>query len=80
MAPTEPTQLECRQLLKQAKAHKNQLPKTLFLPTNQPAASLSAEAMAQGIDVIRVDESQLLLFIAEVRETFRASFDHGDAQ
>ena len=76
----EPTQAESRRLLKQGQAHKKQLPKTLFVPAGQPARFLSAEAERQGIDVIRVPEDQLLLFIGEAREGFRERFGSGAAR
>jgi hypothetical protein len=71
---TEPSSMESRRLLKEAQAHKQQLPKTLFVPDDQPAASLSAEAQRQGILVVRVPENQLLLFIGEAKEGFRERF------
>ena len=77
----EPTQMESRQLLEHGKSHKMQLPKILFVPTEQPARFLVAEAERVGIEVVRVEEYQLLIFISEAREAFR---DHlggsGDAQ
>ncbi len=73
----EPTELESRRLLKQAQAHKKQLPKTLFVPTGQPAQFLAAEAQRHGIEVVRVEENQLLLFIGEAREGFRERFGSG---
>jgi len=68
-----PGKLESRRLLKQAKAHKKRWPKTLFLPREQPALSIVAEAKRQGIAVVHVPEDQLLPFIGEVREGFRES-------
>ena len=76
----EPTQIESRRLLKQGHAHKKQWPKTLFVPTEQPAQFLAAEAERLGIEVIRVAEVQLLLFIGEAKEGFRERFGSGDAQ
>ncbi|MHB1390116.1 MAG: hypothetical protein ACYCXF_02630 [Thermoleophilia bacterium] len=76
----EPTELESRRLLKQGQAHKKQLPKTLFVPTGQPAQFLVAEAQRQGIEVVRVEENQLLLFIGEAREGFRERFGSGGAR
>lgn len=74
----EPTQLESRRLLKQGQAHKKQWPKTLFIPTEQPAQFLAAEAERFGVRVVRVAEDQLLLLIGEVKETFRERFGSGD--
>ena len=40
----EPTKMEAKRLLMQGKAHKLQFPKTLFIPTDQPAEYLTLEA------------------------------------
>jgi len=73
----EPTQMESKRLLKEGKAHKMQLPKTLFVPTELPAQFLVAEAERVGIEVIRVEEYQLMVFIGEAREAFREYFSGG---
>ena len=70
----EASQLEIRRLLKNGKSHKNQLPKTLFLAREQLSASIEREAVRQKITVVRVPESELLVFIAEAREAFRERF------
>jgi hypothetical protein len=66
----EPSQMESKRLLKEGKAHKMQLPKTLFVPTELQAKFLAAEAERVGIDVVRIAEHQLLIFIGEAREEF----------
>ena len=71
---TEASQLEIRRLLKNGKSHKNQLPKTLFLAREQLGASIEREAVRHKITVVRVPESELLVFIAEAREAFRERF------
>lgn len=76
----EPTRLEAKRMLKQGKAHKNQLPKTLFVPEHQPAQQLKAEAESHGITVVEVPEDQLLLFIGEAQEGFREQFGIGGAR
>jgi len=76
----EPTELESRRLLQQGQEHKQQLPKTLLVPSGQPAQFLAAAARRKGIEVVRVEESQLLIFIAEAREGFRERFGSGDAR
>jgi hypothetical protein len=68
----EPSKLEAKRLLKEGQAHKQQLPKTLFIPNHIPADLLSAEAQRRGIAVVRVPEDQLLPFIGEARAGFRA--------
>lgn len=70
----EPTQMESRRLLKEGKAHKKQLPTTLFIPKELSARFLAAEAERMGINVVRVEDYQLLVFIREARESFREHF------
>lgn len=74
----EPTIIEAKRLLNEGKSHKSELPKTLFIPTDQPAQLMVLEAKRQGITVVRVPEDQLMLFIGEAREGFREQF--GGAQ
>jgi hypothetical protein len=76
----EPSKMEARRLLKEGQAHKQQFPKTLFIPSDQPANVLTVEAERQGITVVLVPEDQLLLFIADARESFRESFSGGSTQ
>ncbi|MHB8142836.1 MAG: hypothetical protein ACYDGX_04125 [Thermoleophilia bacterium] len=70
-AEAEPLQLEARRLLKAGWAHKKELPATLFVPTGQFQTHLPAEAERQGVAVVRVSESQLLVFIGEARQSFK---------
>lgn len=77
---TESSQLESKRLLKAGLSHKQQYPKTLFIPTNQPASILSAEADRQGIAVVRVPEEELLVFIGEVRQGFQEHVREGKSQ
>jgi hypothetical protein len=76
----ELTELESRRLLQQGQEHKQQLPKTLLVPSGQPAQFLAAAARRKGIEVVRVEENQLLVFIGEAREGFRERFGSGDAR
>ena len=62
--------LEAKRLLKDAAAHKKQLPKTLFVGQQQPAENLIVEAERQKIAVVRVSEDQLLVFVGEAIEGF----------
>ena len=71
----EPTQVEFRRLLKNAQRHKQQLPKTLFVPRGDVAALLTREATQQNIDVVRVPERELLIFIGEARQGFAERFE-----
>jgi hypothetical protein len=71
---TEMSILEVRRMLKEGQAHKQTLPKTLFIPSDQPANNLAVEAERQSVAVVRVPEDQLLLFIGEARESFKQRF------
>ncbi len=72
-----PTDEEAAQLLDEASAHGQALPKTLFLPEDLAAQWLADEAQAQGITVVDVPIDQLLLFIGEARQSFRERFGGG---
>jgi hypothetical protein len=74
VAATEPTRAEFHRLLMEAKQHKQQLPVTLFVPREDVADNMTLEAQQQGIDVVRVPESELMLFVAEAREAFAEQF------
>lgn len=76
----EPSQLESKRLLKAGKSHKQQYPKTIFIPTNQVASILSKEAELQGITVVRVHEEQLVVFIGEARQGFQEHVSGGRIQ
>jgi hypothetical protein len=76
----ESTQLEAKRLLREGQAHKKQWPKTLFVPTEQVAQLLVAEAEQLGIGVVRVAEAELLPFIGEAQEGFRERFGGRSAQ
>ena len=60
--------IEAKRLLKEARAHKNARPKTLFIPNELLANNLTLEAERQKVTIVRVAESQLLVFIGEARE------------
>ena len=76
----EPSKMAVRRLIKEARAHKRQLPKTLFVPNGQFTSVLPAEAERQGIAIVRVPEDQLLVFIGEARESFKEHFVAGSVQ
>jgi hypothetical protein len=80
-AAAEPTRAQFRRLLKDAKRHKQQLPRTLFVPREDVADRVVLEATQHGIEAVRVPESELLAFIREAREGFADHFDEfsGDA-
>jgi hypothetical protein len=76
----EPSKMAVRRLINEAKAHKRQLPKTLFIPNGQFLSVLPTEAERQGIGIVRVPEDQLLVFIGEARESFKEHFGGGSVQ
>ena len=76
----EPSKMEAKRLLKEGQAHKQELPKTIFIPSALPAKILAAEAERQGINVVRVPENQLRPFIGEARQVFRERFGGGSTQ
>lgn len=76
----EPSQLECKRLLKSGRSQKKQFPKTLYIPSNQVADILGIEAERYGIMVVRVPEEQLQVFIGEAREGFQEHIGRGGVQ
>jgi len=72
-----PSQLDARRLLKKGQIHKKQLPKTLFLARERAWDAMAREAERQQIAVVRVPESELLVFIGEAQEGFRERFGSG---
>ncbi len=77
---SEPSQLESIRLLKGGQSHKQQYPKSLIIPTNLEAGILSTEAERHGINVIRIPEKQLLMFIGEARQGFQEHVSGGKVQ
>ncbi len=77
----EAPQVQLRRLLKRAKRHKQALPKTLFVARGDAADLLAHEAAQQKIDVVRIPESELLIFTREARDAFAERFEEarGDA-
>ncbi len=71
----EPTRAQFRRLLKKGQRQKEQLPKTLFIAREDVADLIAREATHQSIDVVRVAESQLLVFIGEARQGFAERFE-----
>jgi hypothetical protein len=68
---SEALEMEAKRLLKSGKSHKQQLPKTLYIPETLAADVLRTEAERNGIVVVRVPEKQLLVFIGEARKGFK---------
>jgi hypothetical protein len=71
----EPTSTQFRRLLKNARSHKQRLPKTLFIAREDAADRMTREATHQNIEVVRVKESELLIFIGEARQGFAERFE-----
>lgn len=71
----EPTRAEFRSLLKDAQRHKNQLPNTLFIAREEIANQMTREATHQNIEVVRVPENELAIFIEEARQGFSERFE-----
>ncbi len=70
----EPTRAQFRSLLESAQHHKHELPRTLLIAREDIADLMTHEATHQNIDVVRVPESELLVFIGEAREGFAQRF------
>jgi hypothetical protein len=70
----EPSQAHSRSLLKKGQSHKQQLPTTLFIPSEDAADFLVQEAGRQKIQVLRVPEIELVVFTGEVRQGFAERF------
>ena len=77
---TEPSNAEVQQMLKDSYSHKRQLPKTLYIPSDQPADNLTFEAELKKVNVVRVPEDQLLLCIGDARESFKEYFLGGGSR
>lgn len=73
-AAAQLTQLEFRRLLKTARAHKQQLPGVLLVPEEELADELIREATRQNVEIVRVPEDDLLLFIGDARQGFAQHF------
>jgi hypothetical protein len=71
---TEPSKTAVRRLFQEAKAHKRQLPQTLFVPDDHFISIVPAEANRLAITVVRVPEDELLPFIGEARKSFSEHF------
>ena len=70
----EPKRSQFRSLLKSAQRHKRELPKTLFIPLEDGAEQVTREASEQEIEVVRISEAELLVFIGEARQAFAERF------
>jgi hypothetical protein len=77
VGPSEASQLPTGRLLMQAKRHKQQFPKTLFVPKGDVAEILLTEAGRQKIHAVSIPESQVLIFIGEARQEFAQRFGDG---
>jgi hypothetical protein len=71
----EPTRAQFHRLFKNARRHKQQLPKTLFVAREDVADLVTREATEQNIDVVRISESELRNFTGEARQAFAERFE-----
>ena len=74
---SEPSKVEVRRLFKKAWAARRQYPSTLFVPAGRFQTVVPAEAESQGISVVPVHESELLVFIGEAQRFFKEQFHSG---
>jgi len=70
----EPTQQEFRRLIETVRSHKQQLPSTLFIALEAEAEEIIREVSEHGIEVVRVPEAELEIFVGEAREGFADRF------
>jgi hypothetical protein len=69
---TEPSQAEAKRLLKAGWEHKKSMPETLFVPKGQFKRNLTNAAQTENINVVPVEEGELLVFIRDAKESFKA--------
>ncbi len=62
-------------LLKHAEHHTTQLPRTLFIPSEEMADLITRRANELNIDVVQVSENELLIFTGEARDGFAEQFE-----
>lgn len=72
--PEGPSKVEVKRLLKEGYVRALDFPKTLFVPRGWPANNLVLDAERKEITVVSVPEDQLLVFIGEARQGFKAQF------
>jgi DNA-directed RNA polymerase subunit H (RpoH/RPB5) len=71
----EPTRAQFERLLSNARCHKQQLPKTLYIPLEDVAEVIAQEAGEKHIQVMRVSETELAIFLGEARQAFAERFE-----
>ena len=64
------TRSEFNRLLADARRHTEKLPETLFISESQGATLVTRAATSRGVNVVRIAESELFVFIGEAREGF----------
>jgi hypothetical protein len=70
LSQAEMSVAQFRNLLKVGRSHKQQLPRTLFVPRGSPNHVATREAIAKGIEVVPVEENELLVFTSGARDSF----------
>ena len=66
----EPSSLDWRRLMKKGRSHKQRLPKKLYVAREAVAELLFREAALLKIEILRVAESELRIFLGEARDGF----------
>ena len=69
-----PSPEELRRLLQQGQGREGTLPQRLFVAEGQGAGAMYQEAARLNIEVVMVPEDELLVFISEARDGFKARF------
>ncbi len=69
-----PSVFQVRLLLKKCQAHKQALPRTLYVASDDIAEAVAEEAVRQKIAVVRVAERDVEVFIGEAKQMFVERF------
>ncbi len=78
LSQPEPSQLDARRLLRTAIERDKRRPDKLFIPTGAFQTHFSTEAKKLKLEVVSVDESELLPFVAEARQGFKKHVQGGE--
>lgn len=73
-ARAAPAPSEGKRLLAKAQLHKREFPQKLFVSRDDVEELVRAEARKRKIDVVKVAEDELLVFIDEARQGFAERF------
>jgi BMFP domain-containing protein YqiC len=73
-ARAAPASSEGERLLAKAQRHKQKFPQKIFVSRDDVESLIRAEAQKQKIDVVKVADDELLVFIDEARQAFAERF------